>query len=67
MASYIEFNVSKNGSHFFATSARSCHSTDVTKAHQLWEVLHTKFPPCEGYEITATKVEEIGRRWEPNL
>ena len=49
---YIEFNVSLNGKHFFATHERSC--TDSSKADKLKKVLLEKFPKSEGYEVSAS-------------
>lgn len=49
---YIEFNITLNGKHFFATDKRSC--TDSTKAIELKKVLFKKFPKSEGYKITAS-------------
>ena len=49
---YIEFNISLNGKHFFATHERSC--TNSEKAKVLNEVLQSKFPESEGYYITAS-------------
>lgn len=49
---YIEFNVSLNGKHFFATAKRSC--TDSNKADELKKVLLEKFPESEGYKVTAS-------------
>ena len=49
---YIEFNISLNGKHFFATTERSCTNSEQAKV--LNEVLQTKFPKSEGYKITAT-------------
>lgn len=55
---YTEFNVSKDGSHFFATHERSC--TDSNKAQALKEVLKEKFPESEGYKVTATFYPQRG-------
>ena len=49
---YIEFNVSLNGKHFFATHERSC--TNSIDANKLKKVLQEKFPESEGYYITAS-------------
>ena len=48
---YIEFNISLNGHHFFATHERSCTSSE--KAETLKKVLQEKFPESEGYKVTA--------------
>lgn len=49
---YIEFNISLNGKHFFATHERSC--TNSNEAYEFKKVLLEKFPQSEGYKITAT-------------
>jgi hypothetical protein len=49
---YIEFNISLNGRHFFATHERSC--TDSSKAEELKRVLLFKFPESQGYKVTAS-------------
>lgn len=48
---FIEFNISLNGKHFFATAERSC--TNSAQAEEVKKVLLEKFPKSEGYEITA--------------
>lgn len=49
---YIEFNISLNDKHFFATHERSCR--DSIEAHKVKEVLLEKFPESEGYRVTAS-------------
>ncbi len=49
---YIEFNVSLNGKHFFATHERSC--TNSSKADELKKVLLRKFPESAGYKVSAS-------------
>lgn len=49
---YIEFNISLNGKHFFATHERSC--TNSSDADKLKTILQAKFPESEGYYITAS-------------
>lgn len=56
---YYDINVAKNGSHFFATSTRSCRTEEEAK--KVYKVLREKFPPEEGYEITVTYWENYGR------
>jgi len=48
---YIEFNISLNGKHLFATHERSCRDSD--KANTLKEILVVKFPESEGYKVSA--------------
>jgi hypothetical protein len=48
----IEFNISKDGKHFFATHERSCN--DSKKAEKLKLVFEEKFPSSEGYEISIS-------------
>jgi hypothetical protein len=55
---YIEFNISLNGKHFFATHKRSC--TNSMDADTLNKVLQEKFPKSEGYKISATLHPERG-------
>jgi len=50
--SYYDINVSYNGHHFFATSARSC--TTKHQAELVYLKLAEKFPESEGYKITTT-------------
>jgi hypothetical protein len=59
---YYEFNVSKNGSHFFATHERSV--TTESKAKELHAVLVEKFPESEGYKVTCTYWEKRGKSVE---
>ncbi len=49
---YIEFNISLNGKHFFATHERSC--TYSTSAEAVKKVLLEKFPESEGYKVSAS-------------
>ncbi len=57
--SHYEFNVSKNGKHVFATADRS--AITASEAVKLNELLTTKFPSSEGYDIEMTywKVEGL--------
>lgn len=61
MQSHIEFNVSLNGIHFFATAPRSCSAYDLTQAANLAKVLAAKFPESEGYKISCTRWEGLGQ------
>ena len=54
----IEFNISLNGKHFFATHKRSC--TNSTEADAVKKVLLEKFPQAEGYKVTASLNPERG-------
>ena len=56
---YYEINVSLNGQHFFATDKRSI--TNKIALDVIYRVLKTKFPQEEGYHITVTYYETIGR------
>lgn len=56
---YYEINVSLNGQHLFATDKRS-----ITAEHTLEEVykiIKEKFPKEEGYNITVTCYETVGK------
>lgn len=49
---YIEFNVSLNGKHFFATNERSCRNSEDAK--KLSKIFLEKFPKSEGYQVSAS-------------
>ena len=49
---YYEINVSKDGSHFFATSKRSLSTSQKTK--ELTKLFLEKFPEEEGYKISVS-------------
>lgn len=55
---YYEFNISLHGKHLFATNQRSV--TTYEEATNLFEILETKFPISEGYQISCSKVETCG-------
>lgn len=56
---YYEINVSLNGYHFFATHKRSITTdTDLKKA---LDIFTKKFPKEEGYLISASFNQEIGK------
>ncbi len=54
-----EINVSLKGKHFFATAERSI--TNKWKLKEVYDVLKEKFPQEEGYEISVTKYETVGK------
>ncbi len=49
---YIEFNISLNGKHLFATHERSCG--DSNSADEVKKILLEKFPESEGYKVSAS-------------
>lgn len=55
---YYEINVSKNGSHYFATHKRSI--SYERKAITMYNEFLEKFPIQEGYRVSVTKYEELG-------
>lgn len=61
---YYEFNVSKNGRHFFATHERSV--TTQTEAETMNSVLTVKFPESEGYKVSCTYWKKQGQSVEFN-
>lgn len=56
---YYEINVAKNGKHYFATHERSI-STEQ-KAKELLDKLTQAFPESEGYKVSVTKWEKLGK------
>ena len=56
---YYEINVALNGKHFFATTERSI--TNKWKLKEVYSVIKEKFPQEEGYEISVTLYETIGK------
>lgn len=56
---YYEINVSLNGRHFFATHERSARTSESML--KIVETFKEKFPPSEGYHISVTFYENIGR------
>jgi len=54
-----EINIAHNGTHFFATSERSC----VTKKKliEVLKIFQLKFPKNEGYDIMVTGTVKYGR------
>lgn len=55
-----EINVTLNGKHFFATHERSAMMEHELK--RILTVFMKKFPKEEGYEISVTRWEKIGKR-----
>ena len=62
MQSYYEINVALNGKHLFATSERSC--TTKCEYEKVLNILKRKFPEKEGYDITVTYWDCVGRPLE---
>lgn len=56
---YYEINVSLNGKHLFATAERSI--TNFHKAKEMYALFTEKFPEAEGYSISVTKWEKVGK------
>lgn len=56
---YYEINVSLNGRHLFATAERSI--TDHHKLQMVYKMFMEKFPEEEGYQITVTKWDKVGK------
>ena len=56
---YYEINVSKNGKHLFATAERSI--TVSWEAEHIYNLFKEKFPENEGYKITVTRWEKVGK------
>lgn len=56
---YYEINVSLNGRHLFATAERSV--TDHHKLQVVYNLFMEKFPEDEGYKITVTKWDKVGK------
>ena len=54
-----EINISLNGTHFFATHERSI--TSKLALEKVYPVLKEKFPEEEGYKISITLWETIGK------
>jgi len=61
MMNHVEINVSHFGKHFFATHPRS--GTDLNKIKEVLCEIRKKFPPREGYEVTATYWQASGRKF----
>lgn len=61
---YYEINVSKNGRHFFATAERSI--TNLTQAEAMYMIFKEKFPESEGYQISVTQWNKVGKSIDMN-
>lgn len=59
MQSHYEINVSLNGKHFFATHERSARS--FFDAKDILKEFFNRFPSSDGFEITCTHWEVIGK------
>lgn len=59
---YYEINVSLNGKHFFATHERSIRSE--AELRRVLPAIVEKFPESEGYKVSVTKWETIGKEIE---
>ena len=62
MQNYYEINVALNGKHLFATSERSC--TTRSECEKVFSIIKKKFPKSEGYDVTVTYWDCIGRPLE---
>ena len=56
---YYKINVSLNGKHLFATAKESI--TTPWRLKEVYNIFMEKFPESEGYKISITKWEEIGK------
>lgn len=56
---YYEINVALNGKHFFATAERSI--TNKWKLKEVYNVIKEKFPQEDGYDISVTLYETVGK------
>lgn len=56
---YYEINVSLNGKHLFATSERSI--SDKHALQKVYSLFKEKFPESEGYKLSVTMWEKIGK------
>ena len=56
---YYEINVSMNGKHLFATADRSI--TTRAKLKTVYELFLEKFPESEGYKLSVTEWDMIGK------
>ncbi len=54
LISHYEINVSKNGSHYFATDARSLRTR--TEADMVYFQLQAAFPLTKGYAVSMKSV-----------
>lgn len=56
---YYEINVTLNGAHFFATAPRSIITEE--KAEFVFRILQEQFPEQEGFKVTCSRFETVGR------
>lgn len=61
---YYEINVSRKGCHLFATAERSI--TSYTDAKHMYMLFKEKFPESEGYEISVTRWDKVGKSIDMN-
>ncbi|MHA2403849.1 MAG: hypothetical protein ACXADH_12715 [Candidatus Kariarchaeaceae archaeon] len=59
-----EINVSKNGVHFFATAERSLTAKSIAKL--AYDKLKEAFPESEGYKLTISRWETVGKEVKPS-
>lgn len=62
MQNYYEINVALNEKHLFATSERSC--TTRSECEKVFSIIKKKFPKSEGYDVTVTYWDCVGRPLE---
>lgn len=60
MQSHFRVNVARNGRHLFATAEES--AVDEREARNLMTLFRSKFPEAEGYSVTCTYWQVVGRR-----
>lgn len=60
-----EINVSKNGTHHFATAERSIGYSSI-KLKEIYDQLSKAFPESEGYKLTVTDWESRGKSVDMN-
>lgn len=65
MQSHYVINVALNGLHLFATAPHS--AVHMMDAEPLYQEIAKRFPPGEGFEVTVTHWECVGRSvpWKP--
>lgn len=56
---YYEINVSLNGRHLFATAERSI--TTSWEMEKVYNLFKEKFPESEGYKLSVTYWEKVGK------
>ena len=59
MVSYYRINIAKDGVYLFATEQGKLASR--LRAKEVFDILKEKFPESEGYKVTCTYWEGIGR------